>query len=893
MRKTVQYFDFFINRYRHRIQSLNYFFITCIKPGVIVLGAFLLFLQSTTADEPFRTGGYQTATGRDSGLHSVSPTRQKIDLSGTWKVSINGDATHEVEVPSAYDGVGEIIYERTFVIPAELLDDRSFSIIAYGINYFAEVVINGIVIGKHSGGYTSFSLPVTRDVLHAGENTVRVTVNNFLKTRQTLPINAQMSAPKNYGGIFRDIYLLVMPETAILDKKIHTTFLDGYSVAEMDVEFFVGGPGQFDDDVLHDLEHPDTNIYHISVEVFDRMNGTLLAQSRRSQISFGDAITTQETVRVIARNPRLWSPEQPDLYTVSMILYRDGVEYDRKNVIYGFRDVEIRDGSIYLNDELFRARGVMYHEYHPRRGSALSYEDLERDVALMKVANINFVRVAFHPPHPYLLNLFDRYGMMCMIEIPAINIPGAILNNEQFRITAQLYLEEMIERDRHHPSVFAWGIGNNLEMPHRKTVDYVREMRDYAQQLDDRPVYACSQFPANDAATEYLDIAVLNLPPGLNNRVSRSVELWNERYAGKPLIIGKLGYYVEPGNTAGYSDPASYEAQARYLLQMMQLLRGYEVDGIIVNSFTDWRSERPTMVGYTRDVTLHSSGILDADRSQRRGFEMVRALYRGEKAPALIVGELPDDTPFEYIIGGFIVLIGFAHILNSSRRFRENVNRSLFRPYNFYTDVRDQRILSGFHTLYLGLIISLTMAMIFASFLQHYSDNQIIDYVFTHFLIVDSAKAFLTNTIQETWQLIVILAALYFLMLLITTLIVQAVSLFVKTRVFLSHSFIITFWSALPLVAFIPLSMILYNVLETEFYVVPILSLIGILLLWVFFRLLKGVSIIYDMLPFRIYVFGIFILISVNGIMLLVGEYLHSTFSYLSFFVHMFEGFRF
>ncbi len=890
MCKTAQYLDIFNISYRYNIRSLTYFLKKCINPGVFFLGAFLLLLQPATADSPFRVSGYQTAAGRDGGLHTITPTRQKIDLSGTWNVTVQGDLTQEVEVPSAYDGTGEIVYERTFEVPPELLEDKSFTLVAYGINYSANVVVNGIEIGNHSGGATSFHFSVAREVLRAGENTVVITVNNHLRTRNTLPINAQMWSPKNYGGIYRDIYLLVQPETAIIDKNIHTTFLDGYSVAEMDIDFVVGKSG----DLVHpDAELIDTDTYHIAVEIFDRQRGTVLVQSRRVPISFGDMPTVKETVRVIARNPRLWSPDQPDLYTVSMVLYRDGAEYDRKNIIYGFREIVIRDGSIYINDEIFRARGVLYHEYHPERGSALSYEDLERDVALMKVANINFVRVAFRPPHPYLLNLFDRYGMLCMIEIPAINIPGNILRNESLRSTAQKYLIEMIERDRHHPSVFAWGIGHNLEMPHPGTVDYVREMRDYVQQIDNRPVYACSQFPSNDAATEHLDLAVLNFPPGLNHRVARSVEAWKERFPDKPLIVGKLGYYVEPGNTGGYRNRSSYEAQARYLMQMMQLLRGYDVDGILVNSFTDWRAERPSMTGFTGDLTLHTSGILSADRQQRRGFEVVRSLYRGEAAPAFIAGEEPGATPFEYIVGGFVVLIGFAHLLNYSRRFREHVNRSLIRPYNFYADVRDRRILSGFHTLYLGLLISLTMAMIFASFLQHYKYNQIIDYIFTHFLITDSVKAFLANTLHETWQLILLLAMLYFIMLLFTTLVVQIISLFGKTKVYLSHSFIVTFWSALPLVIFIPLAMILYSVLETEFYVVPILILIGIILLWVFLRLLKGVSIIYDTRRIRVYVFGFLILIFINGIMLLIGEYLHSTLSYVSFFVHMFEGFRF
>jgi hypothetical protein len=891
MGKLTQFHDLFINPYRVLNRSLDIYNVNPIRPVIVSLITLLILQYTVYADSPFLVGSYKTIREQESRFLIGSPTRHKIDLAGTWQVSVNGDTPQPVLVPSAYDGVGELVYHRTFEITPEEYENSSFSFISYGINYYSEISINGTIIGVHSGGYTSFSFPIPKEILTVGENSIRVSVNNYLRTRDTLPIKAQLWTPRNYGGIFRDIYLFVTPNTAILEHEIRTTFLDGYSVAEMHIDMVIGRQEITVDDLRTDL--PDTNVYHVSVEVIDPIRGITIAQSQPKEIFFGNIRNISESIRLIARNPRMWSPDQPDLYTVSIIMYRNGTEYDQKNIIYGFRDITIRDGSIYLNGHVFRARGIMYHEYHPASGSAVSYEDLERDVALLKIANVNLVRVAFHPPHPYLLNLFDRYGMMCMIEIPAVNIPGAVLKNDVFRATARAYLDEMIERNRHHPSVLAWGLGDNLEMPHSGAVLYVREMSEYARFVDERPVYVGSQFPSNDIATEYLDLAVLNIPPGLINGVAESIEVWKNRYPEKPLIIGKFGYYIEPGNTGGYSDPNSYESQARYLLQMMQLLRSRNVDGIIVNSFIDWRSQRPTMLVHTRDLTLHTIGLVSADRRPRKGFEVVRALYRGEKIPPLAVGELPGTTPFEYIVGGFIVLIGFAYMLNSSRRFRENVNRSLLRPYNFYADVRDQRILSGFHTIYLGLLISLTMAMIFASFLQHYSNNQILDYVFTHFLITDGAKAIFADTVGETWQLILILTVLYFVLLLFVTLVVQICSLFVKTKVMLTHSFVITFWSSLPLVIFIPLSMILYNVLETEFYVIPVLTLIGVLLLWVFFRLLKGISVIYDMRAFRIYVLGIFILISVNGIMLLISEYMQATFSYTTFFIHMFEGFRF
>ncbi len=895
MCKITQIWNILNFRYQHLNRSSILSFINLTIVMVFFMIGVFTPVNTVKADSSFLIGGFQTATGQDAGIFTESPTRQKIDLSGLWQVSVNGGAYESIEVPSAYDDVGQFHYERTFTIPSEVLDDASFELVAYGINYTADITINGTSVGSQSGGYTSFTIPVSADILREGENIIQISVNNYLRPRDTLPIKPQMWTPRNYGGIFRDIYILRKPATSIIDKQIHTTFLDGYTVAEMDVDVSLQRQNYTSVDPDPDIDEEEfvEDTYQVAVTIIDRMRGITLAQSQRVSVEFENARTVHETIRVIARNPRLWSPGQPDLYTVSIIVYRNGVEYDIKNVIYGFRDIEIRDGAIYLNGEPFRARGIVYHEYHPDSGNAMSYEKLERDVALMSIANINFVRVAFHPPHPYLLNLFDRYGILCMIEMPAVNIPGSLLKNPVFRETAKFYLESMIKRDRHHPSIFAWGIGDNLEMPHQGTQQYVQDIREFVQSMDERPVYAASQFPANDMTTEYLDLAVMNFPPGLRKGVPESVREWKERYPDKPLLIGKLGYYVEPGNTRGYNDPASYNAQARYLLQMMQTLREHNIDGVLINSFTDWRAERPIMVVPDSDFFLHTSGILSADRQQRKGFEVVRALYRGDPPPTLTAGELPSRTPFEYIVGGFLVLIGFAYMLNSSRRFRENVNRSLLRPYNFYADVRDQRVLSGFHTINLGLLISLTMGMIFASFIQHYSQNQLVDHFFTHFLITDSAKTLLANSVNNTWQIILIIAALYLLMMVLISLVVKLCSFFIKTRVLLSHSFVITFWSALPLVAFIPLAMILYNVLETEFYVAPAFILIGLLMLWVLFRLLKGISIIYDVIPFRVYILGIFILISFNVIMLLISEYLQATFSYISFFIHMFEGFRF
>ncbi len=851
------------------------------------------FVKIFSQENQFVGSGFPTTPLLTGGTINDSPTRHKIDLSGIWEVSVDGDEAIRVAVPSAFDGVAELQYERTFTIPDTLLGRSSIELVAYGINYTAEIWINDTFIGNHNGGYTSFSFPVSPEILnHSGPNRIYVATSNTLRTRDTVPIRSQMGTERNFGGIFRDIYLLIAPEVSIHQAQVKTTFLDGYTAAEMNIQVTAGWKHVLPEDVITPDPEFSENTYEIGAELLDGSRGFVIAQSQRVRLNFSENRLTEGNFRLIVRNPRLWSPDNPDLYLLSLVLYRNGAVHDRSGIVYGFRDIAVRGASILLNGQPFRGRGVVYHEYHPDFGSAINYEVMERDVALMKIANINLVRILHRPPHPHLLTLFDRYGILCMIEIPVVNVPGQILRNSNFLSVAKTYLQETIIRDRNHPSVLAWGLGDDIEAPHQGAIHYIQQLTEHGRNFDDRPYYAASRFPSNERISDYLEFAVINIPPGMGQESLPVLTHWKSRNQEKPLFIGKLGSYVEPGNLGGYSDPHSYEAQARYLLQMMEQLRDMAVTGILVNSFADWQGARPSMVIPGNDYTLHSLGILSADRKQRRGFEIVKALYRGEKIPPLIVGKASGGTPIEYVFGGFIVLIGFAYILNASRRFRENVQRSLFRPYNFFADVRDQRILSGFHTIYLGILISLTVGMTLASFLQHYQYNQILDFGFSHFLISDSLKIFLADALDQTWQLILLLSVICLAVLIVTAILIQVCSVFVKTRVLFSHSYIVAFWSALPFVGFIPLAMILYNVLETEFYVVPILGLLGLMGLWVMFRLFKGMSIIYDVLSFRVYVIGIFAVVSINGIMLLISEYAQATFTYLGFFVNLIEGFK-
>jgi beta-galactosidase len=262
-------------------------------------------------------------------------------------------------------------------------------------------------------------------------------------------------------------------------------------------------------------------------------------------------------------------------------------------------------------------------------------------------------------------------------------------------------------------------------------------------------------------------------------------------------------------------------------------------------------------------------------------------MYLGEKATALPVGTAQPSSPVSYVLVGLLLLILFAWLINSNRRFRESVTRALFRPYNFFADVRDQRLLSPVHSTLLVVIVSVTFGIIFSSIVYHYRTNTAFDYILTHLLVSDAAKY---AAIQLTWNApfcIVAVSVFMFIWFYVVTLLIQGISFFIKARVTLYHSYAVSVWSTLPWIVFIPLGMIIFRVMENDAYVVPVLVLCITIFLWIFFRIIKGMSVIYDVLPVKAYAVAFIVVAVILGGAFLAFDHFFSTAAYIDYFITM------
>jgi len=845
--------------------------------------AFLLTVSSDalTKNQFFENG----EKSRPEVLNYSSGTRSIVDLSGKWSCSTDDGVTwREVLLPSASDFEGKVIFTRKFDLPTALLTLHSFKFVAYGINYQAEVFLNEVFVGKHEGGYTSFAFLVPENTLQLGnENVIRIVVDNTLNSKSTLPLRQQIGGWKNYGGIFRDVFLVATPLVWIDDLAAVTESIDPKMV-KLSVQAVISGR---DFSKLSLGDHPGTVLLNFSVEASDKTTGLVTGKSL--PVSFSPEgnrdVTVQTTVTIPAA--KMWSPDQPNLYTLHAVIAagegKNSVVLDEYSIHTGIRTIGKEKQNIFLNGAAITLRGVTWGEDSPDHGSALTYEQMEKDIALIKNLGANAVQFAFHPPHPYLLDLCDQYGLLAFEEIPLYETPSDIFSTENYRALAENYTKEMIRRDRNHPSLVAWGFGDGFESIDPRAKLLLDQLQSTERSMDSRLTYYISLSPDDIQNSRIVDIAGIRLANGDIKGFAASLLKWKLSHPDQPVMIGRYGKAVETGNRNGYSDPMSQEAQARYLFQRYDAIKDAGIAGSFLWSFEDWRGDRPLLTVQSATPDLYTQGIVEFNREKKVAYDVVRSMFLGEKIAALPVGTHSVSSPVSYVLLGLLLLILFFWLLNTDRRFRESVFRALRRPYNFFADIRDQRILSNLHTAILSAIVAVTFAIVVSSVLYHFRSSAVLDYILTILITSDSLKAAVIELIWHPIECIAYGGLACFAWMFIVTVLVQLFSFFVRTKVYLFHSYSVAVWSTLPMVIFIPLGMILYRVMESDVYVVPVLVIFVTVMIWIFFRTLKGISIIYDSSSVKIYAIGIVVVGALGILWYGYFDYAHSMMAYVHF----------
>ena len=822
-----------------------------------------------------------------------STTRKFIDLSGDWSLSVNGAEARTVQVPSSVDLEGDLAYQRPFTVEEQTLKTSTLQIVALGINNEAEFFINEMFVGKHNGGYASFELEIPDDVLQIGsDNILKIIVSNVLNTTSTLPLRKQVWGWKNYGGIFRDLYIRVTPRIWISQLSSHTTFDPKNERARVEITATVS-TGAID------LAPPPTAAtrrspsHQIRFELIDPSTAEPIAESRPVSLDLRPDSDIPLEARLDLRSVVPWSPEAPGRYKLqaSIILpgeFRTQV-IDEVSSMIAFADRSIDKSRILWNGKALTLKGVVWHEEQEGQGASLTAEQMERDVRMMKELGANAVRFAFHPPHPLMVELCDRYGLFVLEEIPLWNVPSAVIASETFLSLAEGSARAMVSRDRARVSVLAWGLGSQFDGSSPEAVSTITRLSTLVKELDARPVYIGSTGSAFDSCSTITDIAALSLGEPGPTRLEKTLAEWRQHNPDKPLILLGYGHAVEFGNRNGYSDPLSEEAQARFFIQTAPILRDAKLSGSFITAFADWHGDRPIMTIRFQSGRNHPLGLVTASREPTLAYDYVRAIYTAQRTTALPIGSTRSSFPVVHIVGGFIVIFLIAYFYNYNRRFQDSFKRALTRTFNFYSDLRDVRIVSPLHTLLVALSVSLTLGVFTSSLLFHFRTDTRLDYILS-LLFSDAIKVPIITLAWDPLLAIGVAMGIFLVILILTALVLKVLSILVRARVRPFHLFTIIAWGGLPLVFLSPIAMALFKVLTTAVYVIPVFVLIALMLVWSALRILKGFAVVADVRPIRVYVVAVVLAGGVSAALAFYGESESALVSYVQLFLAIVGG---
>lgn len=501
---------------------------------------------------------------------------------------------------------GDFWYETDFFVPGEW-EGREILLRFGAATHRASVYVNGILITEHEGGFLPFSAKVTTVVRYDSYNKVVVKVNNELNCTNipcgetiTLPNGKKMSKPYfdffNYAGLQRSVYLLALP---------------GESIVDFDLDYAIHGKNA---EVSYQIR---TNGEHaVQLALFDAKGHCVAQKDGKEGVLY-------------VENARLWQVRNAYLYRLR-IRIMDGEELiDEYEQEIGIRTVKVEGTDILINGEPVYLKGFGKHEDSDIVGRGFSIGIMKRDFELMKWIGANSFRTSHYPYSEEIYQMADREGFLVIDEVPAVGMFQSLMNfmeastgkqtaffkKETTPVLLKAHLraiEEMIARDKNHPSVVAWSLLNEPETTNEAAVPYFKEVFDLANKLDmqKRPrtfALIMNSLPDTCKCYQFSDIIALNryygwyMKGGYEISVAeelfrKEMNAWKEKKLNKPFIFTEYGADTLASEHKLPSVMWSQEYQDEYLKMTHEVFDSYDfIKGEQIWNFADFQTTEGIM----------------------------------------------------------------------------------------------------------------------------------------------------------------------------------------------------------------------------------------------------------------------------------------------------------
>ncbi|XP_033101036.1 beta-glucuronidase-like [Anneissia japonica] len=596
----------------------------------------MLYTKGTESREVRELGGIwqfraDTSDGRNLGFEKQWYTRP---------LAMTGDVI-DMPVPSSFnditqdrmlrDFVGWVWYEKNFFPPRTWKTAKQRIFLKFESAHYNSIVwLNGKQVAAHEGGHLPFQAEVTHLLNFGYSNRLTAAINNTL-TPYTLPPGTitypkhQSHYPKgyfvqnfqtdffNYAGIHRPVKLYTTPMLYISDITVVTKISGTTGIVNYNIR-------------VEGASSPVT----YTIRLFD---------AEGMKVAVGQKASGQLNVS----NAHLWWPctmsEHPAyLYTLKVKI-EDGSDEDMYDVAVGIRTVEVTKTKFLINGKPFYFLGVGKHEDADIRGKGLDYPTMIKDLNLMKWLGINSFRTSHYPYAEEIMDLCDRHGIVVIDESTAVGMK-TVDNFSDTTLQHHLaVMEELVTRDKNHPSVVMWSVANEPNATLVEAGAYFKRVVDYTRTLDGtRPVTLVTGGnlkPEFDNAAMYGDVICLNTyfswygNPGrlevIQYQASTNLRAWFEKFQ-RPVIQAEYGSDALPGL---HTDPPmmfSEEYQIDLLTEYFKVfdeVRSEFFVGEMIWNFADFSTAQTNALIGARNM----KGILTRQRQPKSAARIIKKRY--------------------------------------------------------------------------------------------------------------------------------------------------------------------------------------------------------------------------------------------------------------------------
>jgi beta-glucuronidase len=598
----------------------------------------------------------QTAPRADPGLIALHPqqneVRNTLNLSGIWQFKKDSLEVGEKEnwqsglsnvrsiaVPGSWneqftdmrDYLGMVWYEKESYVPSSWKGQRIFIRVG-SANYAAKLWINGQLVGMHEGGHLPFAFEIGSFMKWGTPNRISIQIENNLKPTRVPTGNVVggpfTNFPKSnydffpYAGLHRAVWLYSLPAVAsIKDITLKTGF--------------TGTTGNVD--IKLDTEGKAT-----------KGNVVITGNGQRYEAPLRLAANTATAVISIP-NVRLWSPEDPFLYQVEVTISDTKITLDHYTLETGVRTISTTGKQILLNGKPIFLKGFGKHEDFPIFGRGTAQPVIVKDFSLMKWAGANSFRTSHYPYDEEFMRMADREGFLVIDEIPAVGLyfHGDPAELAQRQAQCKQYINELITRDKNHPSVIMWCVANE-PFPRDvsvtgssagreatpESIELFKEL--FAQVKQQDPTRLTTLVGVMGGPTEWVglgDVICINRyygwythagdMPGALKLLSMEMDGLHKKF-NKPIMVTEFGADTYPGMHSDEPEMFTEEFQKEFIKSYLDVADQKDyVAGMHVWAFSDFKTGQ----GIIRFGGVNYKGVFTRDRKPKAAAFYLRSRW--------------------------------------------------------------------------------------------------------------------------------------------------------------------------------------------------------------------------------------------------------------------------